>query len=42
MLAWFRSGPLLEPGAVLPLDEVAEAHRRLDRGEVLGKIVLRP
>lgn len=42
MLDWFAAGPLLEPGAVLPLDEVVEAHRRLDRGDVLGKIVLRP
>jgi NADPH2:quinone reductase len=42
MLEWFRSGPLLDPGAVLPLDQVAEAHRRLDSGEVLGKIVLAP
>ncbi len=42
MLDWFRSGPLVEPGAVLPLERAAEAHRRLDSGEVLGKIVLQP
>ena len=42
MLDWFRSGPLIEPGAVLPLAEAAEAHRRLERGDVLGKIVLQP
>jgi len=42
MLDWFASGPLLSPGAVLPLDQVVEANRRLDRGDVLGKIVLKP
>jgi NADPH2:quinone reductase len=42
MLDWFRTGPLLAPGAVLPLEAAAEAHRRLDSGEVLGKIVLQP
>ena len=42
MLDWFRTGPLIEPGAVLPLEQAAEAHRRLDNGDVLGKIVLRP
>jgi NADPH2:quinone reductase len=40
MHAWFRSGPMIEPGLVLPLEEVAEANRLLDAGEVLGKIVL--
>jgi len=40
MHAWFGSGPLLEPGLVLPLEEVVEANRLLDRGEVLGKIAL--
>ena len=39
---WFRSGRLIDPGAVLPLEQVAEANRRLDSGEVLGKIVLEP
>ena len=40
--------PLLESGrvrpvidAVLPLSEAAEAHRRLEAGEVIGKIVLK-
>jgi NADPH:quinone reductase-like Zn-dependent oxidoreductase len=34
----------LEPviDAVLPLDRVREAHERLERGEVFGKLVLRP
>jgi NADPH:quinone reductase-like Zn-dependent oxidoreductase len=27
-------------GAVLPLEEVAEAHRLLEQGSVAGKIVL--
>jgi NADPH2:quinone reductase len=27
-------------GAVFPLDEVQEAHRKLETGEVFGKIVL--
>jgi NADPH2:quinone reductase len=40
MAEWFRSGRLIDPGAVLPLDEVAEAFRRLESGEVLGKIAL--
>lgn len=39
---WFASGPLIEAGLVLPLDQVAEANRRLDQGDVLGKIALRP
>jgi hypothetical protein len=42
MLDWFRTGPLIQPGAQLPLEEVAEANRLLDRGDVLGKIVLVP
>jgi NADPH:quinone reductase len=42
MLDWFKSGPLIDPGAVLPLEQAAEAHRRLDNGDVLGKIVLQP
>jgi NADPH:quinone reductase-like Zn-dependent oxidoreductase len=40
--------PLLEAGrvkpiidAVLPLDQAADAHRRLEAGDVVGKIVLR-
>ncbi len=42
MHAWFRSRPLLQPGLVLPLSQIAEAMRRLDRGDVPGKIVLQP
>jgi NADPH2:quinone reductase len=42
MLDWFKTGPLIEPGAILPMSEVAEANRLLDSGEVLGKIALRP
>jgi NADPH:quinone reductase len=30
------------PNTVLPLDQAAQAHRLLDDGEVLGKLVLRP
>ena len=40
--------PLLEAGrvkpiidAVLPLDQAADAHRQLEAGDVVGKIVLR-
>lgn len=42
MQAWFESGPMIECGAILPLDKVVEANRLLDRGDVLGKIALRP
>jgi len=42
MHEWFRSGPLLEASVILPLEEVVEANRLLERGEVLGKIALRP
>jgi len=42
MHEWFRSGPLLEARVILPLAEVVEANRMLERGEVLGKIALRP
>jgi NADPH2:quinone reductase len=42
MLDWFRAGPMIQPGLELPLEEVAEANRLLDRGDVLGKIVLKP
>jgi len=40
MLEWFKSGPMIEPGVVLPLEQVVEANRLLDSGDVLGKIVL--
>ncbi len=42
MHEWFRSGQLLEASVILPLAQVAEANRMLERGEVLGKIALRP
>ena len=42
MHQWFRTGKLLEASVILPLEEVAEANRMLERGEVLGKIALRP
>lgn len=42
MHEWFRSGPLLEASVILPLEEVVEANRLLERGEVLGKLALRP
>jgi NADPH:quinone reductase len=41
MHEWFRTGPMIEAGIILPLEQVAEANRLLDRGDVLGKIVLR-
>lgn len=40
MHEWFRSGPMIEAGLVLPLEDVVEANRRLDRGDLLGKIAL--
>jgi NADPH2:quinone reductase len=42
MFAWFENGPLLEAGMILPLEEVVEANRRLDQGNVIGKIALKP
>lgn len=42
MLEWFRTGALLEARMILPLVQVVEANRMLERGEVLGKIALRP
>ncbi len=42
MHEWFKSGPMIEARIVLPLAEVAEANRLLERGDVLGKIALRP
>jgi NADPH:quinone reductase-like Zn-dependent oxidoreductase len=42
-LPFFLAGrltPLVD--AVLPLDAAAEAHRRLERGDVAGKLVLQP
>lgn len=41
MYEWFRSGKLLAADPVLPLAEVAEANRLLDRGDVIGKVALR-
>lgn len=42
MYEWFRSGPMIEVGAIFPLEAVAEANRLLDRGDLLGKIALKP
>jgi len=42
MHEWFRTGPMLEASVILPLEQVVEANRLLERGEVLGKIALRP
>jgi NADPH2:quinone reductase len=42
MYEWFRTGPLLEANPILPLAQAAEANRLLDRGEVIGKIALKP
>lgn len=41
MHEWFRTGKLIAADPVLPLEQVAEANRRLDRGEVIGKIALK-
>jgi NADPH:quinone reductase-like Zn-dependent oxidoreductase len=35
-----RFQPLI--GSVLPLDDVAEAHRLMDEGRVIGKVIVRP
>jgi NADPH2:quinone reductase len=40
MHRWFASGPLLDAGEVFPLDRAADAHRAIEAGNVLGKIVL--
>lgn len=40
MHRWFASGPLLEAGEVFPLARAADAHRAIEAGNVLGKIVL--
>jgi NADPH2:quinone reductase len=42
MFDWFESGRVIDAGAILPLDQVVEANRLLDRGDLLGKIVLAP
>ena len=42
MREWFLTGPLLEANPILPMAEVAEANRMLDRGDVIGKIALKP
>jgi NADPH:quinone reductase len=42
MHEWFRSGQATQSARVLPLDQVVEANRLLDRGDVLGKIALEP
>lgn len=41
MLELFRTGPL-HPAMVFPMGEVVEANRLLDRGDVIGKVALRP
>jgi NADPH2:quinone reductase len=41
MHEWFRTGPLLSADPILPLEEVAEANRLLDRGDVIGKVALK-
>ena len=40
MHRWFASGPLLDAGQVFPLARAADAHRAIEAGDVLGKIVL--
>lgn len=42
MQEWFASGAASQAAMVLPLEDVAEANRLLDRGDVLGKIALQP
>lgn len=39
---WFATGRLLEVETILPLAQVAEANRRLEQGEIIGKIALQP
>lgn len=41
MHEWFRSGPLLSADPVLPLEQVVEANRLLDRGDIVGKVALK-
>lgn len=40
MLRRFDAGNLLEPGETLPITDVAQAHRHLDEGRILGKVCL--
>jgi NADPH2:quinone reductase len=40
MHRWFASGPLLDAGEIFPLARAADAHRAIEAGNVLGKIVL--
>ena len=42
MVPRFADGSLAPPEieAVMPLENAAEAHRKLDGGEIIGKIVL--
>jgi len=40
MHRWFASGPLLDAGEVFPLARAPDAHRAIEAGNVLGKIVL--
>jgi NADPH2:quinone reductase len=42
MLERFRTGPLIEVTRTFSFEEVAEAHRCLDEGTMLGKLALRP
>ena len=43
VLGWIAEGKLDPPiFKVLPLEEAAEAHRMLEAGEILGKLVLHP
>lgn len=42
MDAWLRTATLRGVDVILPLADVVEANRRLDAGQVLGKIALRP
>lgn len=42
MYDWFENGPLLAADPVLPLEDIVEANRRLDSGDVIGKIAIKP
>ena len=43
VLGWISDGKLTPPiYKVLPLEQAAEAHRMLEAGEILGKLVLHP
>jgi len=42
MIARFNGGNLLPPGRIMLLAEAAQAHRAMEAGEILGKLLLEP